>query len=238
MDFNELYKIKDEIEQIQKTYEIFNEDTRLNRSKAARVEFLTNVKYIEKYLSQGDSILDVGAGAGEYSFYFARNGYKVSALELTDTNIKAFRAKMREEDNIDLMQGNAIDLSAYGDNSFDVVLLFGPLYHLHNEGDNITARAAAKTIKMIIRTKHSEGWRIFAMERTKPYHIGARVFQRDVRADDLLYIVASDYFLDDFSRYFQVTTPSCEIQLYNTIYAEKSQKTLFCKDFFAIFRIF
>lgn len=135
MDFNELYKIKDEIEQIQKTYEIFNEDTRLNRSKAARVEFLTNVKYIEKYLSQGDSILDVGAGAGEYSIYFARNGYKVSALELTDANIKAFRAKIREEDEIDLIQGNAIDLSAYRDNSFDVVLLFGPLYHLHNEGD-------------------------------------------------------------------------------------------------------
>lgn len=76
------------------------------------------------------------------------------------------------------------------------------------------------------------------MERTKSDHIGARVLQRDVRADDLLYIVASDYFLDDFSRYFQVITPSCEIQLYNTIYAEKSQKTPFCKDFFAIFRIF
>ena len=76
------------------------------------------------------------------------------------------------------------------------------------------------------------------MEGTKPDHIGACVFQRDIGANDLLYIVSSDYFLDDFSRYFQVTTPSCEIQLYNTIYAEKSQKTLFCKDFFAIFRIF
>ena len=146
MDFNELYKIKDEIEQIQKTYEIFNEDTRLNRSKAARVEFLTNVKYIEKYLSQGDSILDVGAGAGEYSFYFARNGYKVSALELTDVNIKAFRAKMREEDEIDLIQGNAIDLSAYRDNSFDVVLLFGPLYHLHKECDRQKCISEAKRV--------------------------------------------------------------------------------------------
>lgn len=76
MDFKEIYEIKDEIEQIQKTYELFNENARLNRSKASRVEFLTNVKYIEKYLKEGDSILDVGAGAGEYSFYFARKGYQ------------------------------------------------------------------------------------------------------------------------------------------------------------------
>ena len=33
MDFKELYEISDEIEQIQKTYEIFNEDNRLNPAK-------------------------------------------------------------------------------------------------------------------------------------------------------------------------------------------------------------
>ncbi|MBQ8408050.1 MAG: class I SAM-dependent methyltransferase [Clostridia bacterium] len=146
MDFNEIYKIKDETLQIQKTYELFNEDTRLNRSRAARVEFLTNVRYIEKYLTDGDRILDIGAGAGEYSFYFARKGYQVSALELTDANIKAFRAKMNDGDNIDLIQGNAIDLSCYEDKSFDIVLLFGPLYHLHNEADRQKCISEAKRV--------------------------------------------------------------------------------------------
>jgi len=91
MDFKDIYQIKDEIEQIQKTYELFNEDARLNRSKAAKVEFITNVRYIEKYLTAGCRILDIGAGAGEYSFYFARRGFEVCALELTDANIKSFR---------------------------------------------------------------------------------------------------------------------------------------------------
>lgn len=85
MDFKDLYQIDDEIERIQKTYEIFNEDTRLNRSKAARVEFLTNVRYIEKYLTGSSKILDIGAGAGEYSIYFAHKGYEVSAIELSET---------------------------------------------------------------------------------------------------------------------------------------------------------
>ena len=49
MNFEELYQIKDEIEQINKTYDIFDEEHRLS-SKAARVEFFTTVKYIEKYL--------------------------------------------------------------------------------------------------------------------------------------------------------------------------------------------
>ena len=64
MEFSEIYKIENETERVKKTYEIFNEDTRLNRSKASRVEFYTNVKYIEKYLKEGDRILDIGAGAG------------------------------------------------------------------------------------------------------------------------------------------------------------------------------
>ena len=41
MEFRDIQKIENEAEQVQKIYEVFNEDSRLNRSKAARVEFLT-----------------------------------------------------------------------------------------------------------------------------------------------------------------------------------------------------
>ena len=44
MDISEIRKITDETQQVEKTYEYFNEDTRLNRSKAARVEFLTTAQ--------------------------------------------------------------------------------------------------------------------------------------------------------------------------------------------------
>lgn len=146
MDFQQIFQIKDEIEQIQKTYEVFNEDTRLNRSQAARVEFLTTTRYIERYLKPGDKLVDVGAGAGEYSLYFARKGYEVSALELAENNIRAFRRKLTAEDHIDLTQGNAVDLSRYSDDYFDGVLLFGPLYHLHGETDRQRCIAEAKRV--------------------------------------------------------------------------------------------
>ena len=146
MNFDELYQIKDETERVQKTYELFREDTRLNRSRAARVEFLTTVRYIETYLKPGDQILDVGAGAGEYSLYFARKGYEVSALELSDRNIEAFRGKLTEKDPVDLVQGNAMDLSRYADDSFDIVLLMGPLYHLSRDGYKLKCISEAKRV--------------------------------------------------------------------------------------------
>lgn len=146
MDFEQLAKIENESERVNRTYDIFNEDSRLNHSKAARVEFLTTVHYIEKYLKEGDKILDIGAGAGEYSFYFARKGYVVSALELADANIAAFQKKLTPEDKIDLVQGNALDLSRYADKSFDIVLLFGPLYHLKNDADKQKCICEAKRV--------------------------------------------------------------------------------------------
>ncbi len=144
--FMEGYAADSDTALVQEIYRRKDETDRLNKSKAARVEFLTTVWYIEKYLTTGAKILDIGAGAGAYSLYFARKGYQVSALELADANIAAFRAKMADSDRVDLVQGNALDLSRYEDDSFDIVLLLGPLYHLHGEADKLRCIAEAKRV--------------------------------------------------------------------------------------------
>ena len=131
---------------VQELYRRLDENSRLNHSQAARVEFLTTVEYIQRYLTPGAKILDIGAGAGEYSLYFARKGYQVSALELSEDNIAAFRSKLTDRDTIDLVQGNALDLSRYEDSSFDIVLLFGPLYHLHSQADKLRCIQEAKRV--------------------------------------------------------------------------------------------
>ena len=144
--FLEGYLAENDTDLVQEIYRRSDESTRLIKSKAASVEFHTTVRYIEKYLKPGARILDIGAGAGEYSLYFSRKGYKVSAIELADANIAAFRRRMTAEDSINLIQGNALDLSCFDDNCFDIVLLLGPLYHLHDEADQLRCIKEAQRV--------------------------------------------------------------------------------------------
>ncbi len=142
----EVSKEINEVERVNRIYEVFDENSRLNRSKAARVEFLTTIKYIDKYLKQDQKILDIGAGAGEYSFHYARLGYDVTAVELADNNVKVFREKMTPKDKIDLRQANACDLSMFEDKVFDVIFLFGPLYHISDLMDRQKCINEAKRV--------------------------------------------------------------------------------------------
>ena len=121
-------------------YNKHNEDKRL-KTKHANVEYITAMKYIHDYLEDGMKILDVGAGTGAYSKTLKDEGYDVVAVELVKHNLKYI-----EELGIECYQGNAIDLSRFKDNSFDMVLLFGPMYHLLSMDDKIKALEEAKRV--------------------------------------------------------------------------------------------
>ena len=99
------------------------EKDRLIKDKAHMVEFLTTTRYIDKYLKKKDRILEIGAGTGIYSLYYAKKGYKIDAIELTNSNIEEFKKNIKKEMDIKLNKGNALDLSRYKDNTFDITLL-------------------------------------------------------------------------------------------------------------------
>ena len=127
-------------------YNNYNEDQR-TKSRHGSVEFLTNMKYIRQYVPQGAKILDVGAGTGVYSIALAMDGYDMHAIELVEHNIEVFHANLREcGAEIPVEQGNALDLGRFADESFDAVLLFGPLYHLYTREDKLTVLREARRV--------------------------------------------------------------------------------------------
>lgn len=135
MNIDDLKSITDEQQQINELYEIFNEETRLSHSKAARVEFLTTIHTIKPYLKNNSRILDLGAGVGEYSLFYAELGHEVHAVEIVEKHVEKLNEKAKMYENLHVYHQSALDLSNFDTSSFDIVLLFGPLYHLKNEED-------------------------------------------------------------------------------------------------------
>lgn len=123
-------------------YENYDEDSRL-RSKHGSIEFLTTMRYIEKYLTENSRIIEIGAGTGRYSHALAQKGYRVDAVELIEHNIEIFKSKTEAGENISVVQGNAMDLSDFADNTYDITLLLGPMYHLFTEEEQKKALSEA-----------------------------------------------------------------------------------------------
>lgn len=128
-------------------YSNYDEDARL-RSKHGMVEYLTTMRYVEKYLRPGMRILEIGAGTGRYSHALAQKGYGVDAVELVEHNIEQFQKHTQPGENVTIRQGDARDLSFIGDDTYDITLLLGPMYHLFTESDQKQAlREAIRVTK-------------------------------------------------------------------------------------------
>ncbi len=126
-------------------YQKMDEEERL-ADRAGCVEYTTTMAYIHKYLRPGMRIAEIGAGTGRYSLALAREGHRVEAVELVQRNIQIFQSKRKAEDDIRIFQGNAMELSFFADESMDMTLLLGPMYHLFSEEHKKKALAEAVRI--------------------------------------------------------------------------------------------
>lgn len=123
-------------------YGSYDEDNRL-RSQHGSVELLTTMRYVEKYLQPGMRVLEIGAATGRYSHALARQGYKVDAVELVQHNIDIFKDNILPGEDVRIFQGNAKNLDMLGDNTYDITLLLGPMYHLFTVPEQLEALSEA-----------------------------------------------------------------------------------------------
>lgn len=163
-------------------YSAYDEDARL-RSRHGMVEFLTTMRYIERYLRPGMRILEIGAGTGRYSHTLARMGYAVDAVELVQHNIDIFREKTQPGEQVTIRQGNATDLRMLESETYDITLLLGPMYHL------FTVAEQRKALSEAIRVTKTGGV-VFAAycgnEATMIQYCFQRGMLREKRYQDLV----------------------------------------------------
>lgn len=145
-------------------YNKFNEDKRLTR-RHGQVEYITTMQYIHKYIEalQGENakdttlrILDIGAGTGRYAVELAKEGHDVTAVEYVKYNLGRLKqnANVAKKDCqeagkeflLQAYQGDARKLKRFAEDTFDLTLLFGPMYHLYSFEDKLQALTEAKRV--------------------------------------------------------------------------------------------
>lgn len=145
MDINDILQIDDDIKRNEELYNFFDEEKRL-QSKAGQVEKITTLREISRLIKKDSKILDIGAGTGVYSIPLADEVSEVVAFEPASNNYNQLVAKVRDKNlkNIIVENKSSLEMDNLNNKYFDLVLLFGPMYHLSDEKDRSETFQQAK----------------------------------------------------------------------------------------------
>ena len=124
-------------ESIAEFYLTNDEDARLLKP-SGRLEFERLKGLIIPYLSSSAVVLDVGGGTGRYSLWLARLGHQAHLIEPAANLVERAQEHSAKADAkiARLSVGDARALPV-PDSHADLVLLFGPLYHLSQKEERI-----------------------------------------------------------------------------------------------------
>jgi SAM-dependent methyltransferase len=133
--------MRDDVSDIRDFYNLDpqKEDIRLQEHQ---LEYDLTWRYLERYLPQQGSILEVGAATGHYTVELAKRGYFVTAVDLSAGLLEVCHQRVIAaglEQQVRLVAADARDLSDITNREFDAVLIMGPLYHLIVETDRQAA---------------------------------------------------------------------------------------------------
>jgi len=135
--------------EIRAYYDAAAEEERLQNGPS-QLEFVRTQEILRRILpSPPAMILDVGGGPGTYALWLSEVGYTVHLIDPVPRHVGQAQARGRQA-RVPIASctvGDARDLQ-WSDQSVDVVLLLGPLYHLVDRAERLGAlREAARVLR-------------------------------------------------------------------------------------------
>ncbi len=119
-----------------------NEYDEWSRLQRHRIEFDMTKRALDKFITDGASVLDVGGGPGRYSIYLAGKGHEVTLVDLCEKMVGQAAEHAKEAGVVlkECIQGNALYLDKIlSGKEYDAVLCMGPMYHLLEESQRVEA---------------------------------------------------------------------------------------------------
>ena len=102
---------------------------RLIQSPAHEVNLYVHTHYLEKYVSKGKRVLEIGAGAGRFTQVLARLGAQIVVADISSVQLELNRRFASEfgfeQAVLDRQQVDICDLSRFESESFDYVVVYG-----------------------------------------------------------------------------------------------------------------
>ncbi|HYY04287.1 MAG TPA: class I SAM-dependent methyltransferase [Gaiellaceae bacterium] len=129
--------------EIRAHYELGVELKRLEQG-GSLVEFLRTKELLSRYLPDPPArVLDVGGGPGAYAVWLADAGYDVRLVDAVPLHVA--QAREQSAGRFTAVEGDARELTER-DETYDAVLLLGPLYHLTARDDRLRALREARRV--------------------------------------------------------------------------------------------
>lgn len=127
-------------------YQSSREEDRISRG-FGQLELVRVQEVLARYLpSVPAKILDVGGATGVHARWLAQAGHLVRIVDIAPRHVGTANEDLSEL-GVKAELGDARSLQ-FSDDTFDVVLVFGPLYHLIERSDRIRAlREAARVVR-------------------------------------------------------------------------------------------
>ncbi|MDR2797007.1 MAG: class I SAM-dependent methyltransferase [Treponema sp.] len=125
------------------------EEGRAKRSRADDLEFYFTKKLLAKYIDKQSKVIEIGCGTGYYGIFLHDKCKEYVGVDITPENIKLFNEKVERENisNITTIVGDGTNLNNIDKNEYDVVLIFGPMYHLPPEEREIVFEESKRICK-------------------------------------------------------------------------------------------
>lgn len=120
-------------------YETGKESARL-QSREGRVEFLRTQRILRSVLEPASRVLDVGGASGAHAEWLVQDGHEVEIVDVVPGHVDDARSR-----GLAAQVGDARDLE-FAEETFDAVLVLGPLYHLVERADRATALTEASRV--------------------------------------------------------------------------------------------
>ncbi len=117
------------------------EDNRLE-SGAGQLDKARSKELIERFFPEAPAtVVDIGGGTGAYACWLAEKGYEVHMIDLVPLHVELAQKASDKQPETPLAScevGDACNLP-WDEEFADAALLLGPLYHLTDRNDRITA---------------------------------------------------------------------------------------------------